>query len=327
MPGVTAGVYTGSLDAGTEVSSTYEGRHITMLESELFHPYHADTFVDKGEPVVVQTTTGYIVGVALQSATAATDHIAIDTEGIWNLTVYADTDEVWDKLAGEGAIVAGDPLFIDRVTTGAITAGVGACGISKRRNRATQVPFGFALGSVVDAGEGVIAVKVHNQGSFDLRRSMCNRAVVSGGMGWSFFGRITDGQSEGLNGYVDGTILGTPTGATYGFGSWVAVDDAAVLGANVVTPHDVGIYTGAAQATANMYFAGQAQAQLNGAPGALHAWRFNTTQTIDAIFLAANAGSLGWVADATSDDAKTGGIPFATVGGAVQWIRLYAGGS
>jgi len=298
-----------------------------MVESELSHPYHADGLVDKGDPVVVKTATGYIVGVAFASASADTDLIAIDTEGIWNLTVYADTDDLWDKLAGEGAIAAGDPLFIDSVTAGAIAAGVGACGISKRRNRATQVPFGFALGSVVDAGEGVIAVKVHNQGSFDLRRSMCNRAVVSGGMGWSFFGRLTDGQSEGLNGYVDGTILGTPTGATYGFGSWVAVDDTAVLGANVVTPHDVGIYTGAAQAAANMYFAGQAQAQLNGAPGALHAWRFNTTQTIDAIFLAANAGSLGWVADATEDDAKTGGIPFATVGGAVQWIRLYVGGS
>ena len=326
MPGTTAGVYIGALTAGTEVSSTYEGRHITMRESELFHPYHADTFVDKGEPVVVQTTTGYIVGVALASASAATDLIAIDTEGIWNLAVYADTDDVW-STSQTGAITAGDALFINRVTTGAITAGIGACGISKRRDHATQVPFGFALGSLGDGGEGVIAIKVHNQGSFDLISAMVNRAVVSGEMGWSYFGRMTSGGSEGLCGYVDGTILGTPTGATYGFGSWLAIDATATMGANVATPHDVGIYSAAAQAAANMYFAGQAQAQLAGDPGALHAWRFNTTHTITAIFLAANAGSLGWVADATTDDAKTGGIPFATVGGAVQWIRLYVGGS
>jgi len=326
MPGVTAGVYTGELDAGSQVSSTYEGRHITMIESELFHPYHADGFVDKGEPVVVQTSTGYIVGVALISAVADTDQIAIDTEGIWNLTVYADTDDVW-ATDQTGAITPGDALFINRVTAGAITAGVGACGISKRRDHATQVPFGFALGSMVDAGEGEIAVKIHNQGSFDLISAMVNRAVASGSMGWSFFARQEDGASEGLNGYVDGTILGTPTGPTYGFGSWLAIDADAVVGANVVTPHDVGIYSAAAQATANMYFAGQAQAQLAGNPGNLYAWRFNTTHTIDAIFLAANAGSLGWVADATEDDAKTGGIPFAVVGGAIQWIRLYVGGS
>jgi len=313
--------------AGDEISSTYEGRHLTFLESELFHPYHADGKVDKGDPVVAQTSTGYIVGVAFESAAAATDLIAIDTEGIWALKVFADTDEFWDKSAGEGAIVPGDPLFIDRVTTGAITAGVGACGISKRRDRATQVPFGFALGSIDNEGEGVIAVKVHNQGSFDLRRSMGNRAVVSGGMGWSFFGRITDGKTEGLNGYVDGTILGTPTGPTYGFGSWLCIDDAATMGANVATPHDVGIYSGAAQAAANLYFAGQAQAQLAGSPGALHAWRFNTTHTITALFLAANPGSVGYIVDATEDEGKVGAIPFVTVSGAVRWIRLYSGGS
>lgn len=315
-----------ALAAGDEISSTYEGRHLTFLESELFHPYHADTFVDKGDPVVAQTSTGYIVGVALASATAATDLIAIDTEGIWNLMVYADTDDVW-STSQTGAVTPGDALFINRVTTGAITAGIGACGISKRRDHATQVPFGFALGSLDNADEGRIAVKVHNQGSFDLISAMVNRAVVSGEMGWSFFGRVTDGASEGLNGYVDGTILGTPTGPTYGFGSWLCIDDAAVMGANVATPHDVGIYSGAAQAAANLYFAGQAQAQLAGAPGALHAWRFNTTQTITALILAANPGSIGYVVDATEDDGKVGAAPYVTVSGAVRWVRLYSGSS
>ena len=311
--------------AGDEISSTYEGRHLTFLESELFHPYHADGYVDKGDPVVAQTSTGRIVGVALKSAAAATDYIAIDTEGIWALMVYADTDTCWDQ-EGTGAVVPGDALFINHVTAGAITAGVGACGISKRRDKATQIPFGFALGSIDALGEGVIAVKVHNEGSFDLMRGMCNRAVVSGGMGWSYFGRLTDGASEGLCGYVDGTILGTPTGSTYGFGSWLCIDDAAVMGAHVATPLDVGIYSGAAQATAILYFAGQAQAQLAGAPGSLYAWRFNTTQTVDALINAANAGSVGFTAGAETAT-YVGSIPFCNVSGAVRWIRLYDGAS
>ena len=315
-----------AMSAGDEISSTYEGRHLTFLESELFHPYHSDGYVDKGDPVVAQTSTGYIVGVALASASAATDKITIDTEGIWALMVYADKDELW-ATSQTGAVTPGDALFIDRVTAGAITAGVGACGISKRRDHATQVPFGFALGSIDDEGEGVIAVKVHNQGSFDLVASMCNRNVASGAVGWGFFGRVTDGASEGLNGYVDGTILGTPTGATYGFGSWLCIDDAAVMGANVATPLDVGIYSGAAQATANLYFAGQCQAQLAGNPGALYAWRFNTTHTVTALILAANAGSVGFTADATEDAVKLGAVPFCVIGGVTHYVRTYADAS
>ena len=162
MPGVTAGVYTGSLTAGTEVSSTYEGRHLTVYESELIHPYIADGLVNKGDPVVlcdagVSTTYGHAVGVAFNSATASTDLIAIDTEGIWNLTVYAEDDN------GNAAIEIGDPLYIRAGTLpGAADGdGTGDAEISKIVDPATQVPFGYALGSVVAGGSGVIAVKVH----------------------------------------------------------------------------------------------------------------------------------------------------------------------
>jgi len=306
--------------AGDEISSTNEGRHLTLLESELFHPYHSDGFVDKGDPVVAQTSTGYIVGVAFQSATAATDYIAIDTEGIWALTVYADTDAVW-STAISGAVVPGDQLFIDRVTTGAVTAGVGACGISKRRDHATQVPFGIALGSIDNAGEGVIAVKIHNQGSFDLVSHMANRAVVSGEMGWSFFGRQTDGASEGLCGYVDGTILGTNTGPVYGFGSWLCLDsDATVTG--LITPLDVGVYSGAAQAGCDVY-AMQIQLQLAGAPNSSYLCRLNNTQTITGLYYATGNGSIGYAADATTDSTKCGDIPFVNVAGTTYYIRLY----
>ncbi len=125
--------------AGTEVSSTYEGRHITVLESEITHPSHTDGFVDKGDPCIVG---GVIVGVAFESASAATDLIALDTEGIWVQDVYAANG------AGNSAVAAGDELFIDATT----------CAISKI---ATNVHFGYALGAV-EAGEtNTIAVKVH----------------------------------------------------------------------------------------------------------------------------------------------------------------------
>ena len=162
MPGVTVGRYPGDGTAGTEVSSTYEGRHLTVREDELIHPYISDGLVNKGDPVIlcdagVPATYGRAVGVAFASGAATSNYIAIDTEGIWNLTVYAEND------AGGIAIEIGDPLFIRAGgLIGAATGdGTGDAEISKIRNLVTQVPFGYALGSMVADGSGVIAVKVH----------------------------------------------------------------------------------------------------------------------------------------------------------------------
>lgn len=131
-----------ALDAGTEISSTYEGRHITVLESEITHPTHADGFVDKGDPVIVGDV---IVGVAFASASAATDLIAIDTEGIWVQDVNAADD------GGNVAVAAGDELYINTTT----------CAISKITDAATQRHFGYALGAVDSGNTDTIAVKVH----------------------------------------------------------------------------------------------------------------------------------------------------------------------
>jgi len=125
--------------AGDECSSTYEGRHITLLESSLTHVNPGDELVDKGQPIVC----GCIVGVAFKSALAATDYIAIDTEGIWYLEV--------DSADGD-AVAVGDPLFI---TNG---------GVVTKVNLATSRNFGYALGAIAGATPfvpAVIAVKVH----------------------------------------------------------------------------------------------------------------------------------------------------------------------
>lgn len=140
----TFGVYKAvdGYSAGDEVSSTYEGRHITVLESEITHPSHADALVNKGDPVVVGNQ---IVGVAFESAAAATDLIAIDAEGIWGLSVVGSDD------SGNSAVAGGDLLYINTTT----------CMISKITDITTQIPFGFAMGVVGAGVTGVIAVKVH----------------------------------------------------------------------------------------------------------------------------------------------------------------------
>jgi hypothetical protein len=132
--------------AGQEVSSTYEGRHVTLLESELIHNAHADGLVDKGDPVVFGTVALQGVGVAFKSAAAATDLITVDTEGIWIIDCFAQDD------GGASAIEGGDRLYIANSTP---------CIVSKIATAATQVPFGYALGHVGAGLTETIAVKVH----------------------------------------------------------------------------------------------------------------------------------------------------------------------
>ena len=127
--------------AGEEGSSTYEGRHLTFYESELTHPSRTSTFVNKGDPVLAGEN---IVGVAFGTAAAATDPIAIDTEGCWYLTAYAtDAD-------GTSAIAVGDEIFIDKST----------CLLSKNNNKSTHQRFGYAL-SILASGSGVVKIKIH----------------------------------------------------------------------------------------------------------------------------------------------------------------------
>jgi hypothetical protein len=127
-----------ALTVGDEISSTYEGRHITFLASELTH---AGSVVTKGLPVVC----GNIVGVALKTEVAGTDLIAVDTEGIWIIDVFAQDS------GGTSAVAGGDLLYINKTT----------CVVSKIATPATQIPFGYALGIVGAGLTETIAVKVH----------------------------------------------------------------------------------------------------------------------------------------------------------------------
>jgi len=132
-------LYDGFDTAGAEISSTYEGRHITLYDSLWVHPTHTDGFVDAKDPVI----SGNIVGVALIDGASANDQISVDTEGIWALSVVATDDE------GASAIVVGDIIYINRTTAV----------LSKISSHTTNVPFGYALMSADT--DDVIAVKVH----------------------------------------------------------------------------------------------------------------------------------------------------------------------
>jgi len=132
--------------AGRQISSTSEGRHVNIEESQLIHPAHADGLVDKGDPVAFWDG----VGVALKSASAATDSIPVETEGVWRLSVTNTGVNTF------GNIVVGQVLFID------------ASGVIYDEWSTSFAIFGYALEPMADPGMGapitqVIAVKVHWQ--------------------------------------------------------------------------------------------------------------------------------------------------------------------
>ncbi len=220
-----------ALAAGEEISSTYEGRHLTLLESDLIHPAHGDAFVDKGDPVCVATGEQVIVGVAFTSAAAATDRIAIDTEGIWNLDVVATDDD------GGSAVAGGDVIYIN--TSDGI--------LSKISAPATQVVFGYALGIITSGNTETIAVKVHWDPLVETQlqvRGTPGDGVVFASVGnttnplvyaaagdkaseiWATFSLATAGGFYGL----ESDVLYSP--ATSGFGTPVGVVGRVTLAAS-----------------------------------------------------------------------------------------------
>ena len=145
--GIGAGnpYYNPLAQAGEEVSSTGEGRHILIAESVLIHPVHDFVLdlVQKGDPVAFWDG----VGVSLGTAKAGSEAIPIDTEGVWRLSVTNTGATNW------GSIVVGQTLFI---------TGLGI--ITDDWNTAYAI-FGYALEPIAAPANGsrtaIIAVKVH----------------------------------------------------------------------------------------------------------------------------------------------------------------------
>lgn len=125
---------------GEEISSTYAGRHVNILEGDLVHPAHTDGFVDKGDPVSFGIGMfGQGVGIALRSAQADHDIIPVDTEGIWRCEVTCQ----WDMIVGQIVFITSAGILVDWPDND-------ECHI-----------FGYALQPIAAGETEVIAVKVH----------------------------------------------------------------------------------------------------------------------------------------------------------------------
>jgi len=129
--------YDPNAQAGEEISSTGEGRHVYVQEVTLIHADPGDGLVDKGQPVSFWDG----VGIALVSAKATSDNIPIDTEGIWRLSVVATAQ-----------IYIGQVLYI---------TGLGV--VTDVADDAWGV-MGYAMQGIAAAGTEIIAVKVHWMG-------------------------------------------------------------------------------------------------------------------------------------------------------------------
>ena len=294
---------------GDQISSTGEGRHITLYADNLEHGTDL-SYVTKGRPV---WWGEHAVGMPFRTQASGENLLeAVDTEGIWCVDVLADND------GGGSAVIPGQQLYIN-TTTGVV---------SKISDGATQICLGYALGNISSGNTERIAVKVHFDPSLDNAKrtyyTVTSGAYTYGKHHTSIF---TGGESTGLE-YFDQQLTGTQTGMLYGLGTWMEL---AVGFTAINTPLaclEVGLYDAGANLTAGRVIGIQMQIQVVSQPFSFYLFRVNGTNgyPIDAMFVVGNPDSLGWV---TGADTATynGSIPFYESGGITGWIKLYDGSS
>ncbi len=294
---------------GDQISSTGEGRHIAVLESDLNHPTHGDGMADNGDTVFFgMDATGDNNGVGVvvgKSAAVAGDRVVIDTEGIWCVDVSANSD------AGGVAVEGGEQLYISRAAPAVV---------SKISNVALNVPFGMALGHI-DAGlTETIAVKVHKDPPWIGGPGRMYKTVTTGSYGLNLRTTLAGGASEGVGGYIEAHLTAAQTGGLYGFGSWINVDSAGLLDGSIITPFEGGIYVSGAEAAARVVFMAQGMYVGGvgiGAPASLHAWRLNVAAAagnVTALIQAASVQAVGYNGG-TTGDGVIGTIPFVEMAG------------
>ena len=86
-----------------------KGDKYSLVESALTHPSHSDNLVDSGDPVVI----GRLVGVAATSASASTDLISIELEGVHDLSVTTIHNGI---TAGETVYISSSAILSDDYT-------------------------------------------------------------------------------------------------------------------------------------------------------------------------------------------------------------------
>ena len=322
---------------GEEISSTYEGRHVTVLESELIHKAgNVGGFVDKGNPVIFGTPLGHGIGIAFTSAAAATDLVAVDTEGIWIVDVVAADD------GGNRAIAGGDVLYIN--TTTAVVSAI-ATG-------ATQIPFGYALGIIATPGNiERIAVKLHwspvDNWVRDLEEFyfgdsldcnfvwgpgiitqvdtllLTNAAVGVTSSAFQISATAGAGTNDvGIAAYFDATANAVATGNwVYGFGAWLNLGTTfdAPAGAFEIVAQDNGVYCGTVVdiATATVMYGLKAECIMTAQPANIYAFGIYGNQVGSArtaLFYANNTAIVNYNL-ANKSGVAGGSIGFIVVNG------------
>jgi len=338
MPRTTFGVYptADALTEGEQISSTYEGRHVTLEAQDLISAAGASQCV-KGLPVIFGPTGLMGVGIAFNTTAVATDLVAIDTEGIWIVDVWAQDD------GGAVAVAGGDDLYID------ITPG--SCVVSKIASAATNIPFGYALGTITTPGNKErIAVKVHwdpiDNWVLDQEPLFFGDAKdVSVQWNETFLAIAIEAVSKAVglemaisaaalaDGYgffeTNANVAGASPGFVAARSDWLnlAADFEVMPGGGLITPHTDGIYevAGATLTGATIALAGKFTDQMVSAGfGMYNLWNLNLTQTLTALFEVNNPALMGYIAG-TDVTNVCGSIPFFhTGGGATKYIRLYS---
>lgn len=291
---------------GEQISSTGEGRHVTLYGDNLEHGSQV-SYVTKGYGVWFGD---HAVGMPFDTQTAALGNplMAIDTEGIWCVDVWGQND------AGNATVVPGQQLYIN-TTTGLV---------SRISNGATHICFGYALGNVSSNATERIAVKVHFDPSLDNAKrtyyTVTDGAYTYGKHHTSIF---AGGQSTGLE-YFDQQVTGTQDGALYGLSTWMELAAGFTMG-DLLVCFEVGLYDAGADLAAGVLVGQQWQIQPAEQPALFYNFRINNANgfPVDAMFLLGNMDSVGLAADATTDSSKNADIPFCSWGGTVYWIRLY----
>ena len=193
--------------AGEQCSSGGEGRILTFAESVLTHPYHADGFVDGGDPVVYDN----IVGVARSGAAAATDLIAIDTEGIRWLNVLGSVSDDSDDGVAE-TLSIGSPIYIKK------TPGADTYILSGQSDPVSWQPFGYVLGEVTAhlTVPTLVAVKVHWDPTEDdtIQKGLSSAMWTSDKDGHSFFSLRADAQGDGAHRLIYSALTLSKAGST-----------------------------------------------------------------------------------------------------------------
>ena len=317
---------------GDQISSTFEGRHVTLYPDNLEHGSQV-AVVTKGYGVWF----GDAVGMPFSTQTAATNLIkqgVIDTEGIWCVDVHAAND------GGDEVVIPGNPLYIN-TTTGQV---------SKIRDNSTQLPFGYALGNVTSGEIERIAVKVHwdpishtllddellyfgDGNDYTMEWNETFMAIVASAaskiIGEEFAiaaGALADGYGfKETNFNVDGQA----TGYVAGDSTWLNLGATfkAKLGGGLVTPHTDGIWmAGAAEITgAVIALGGKFTDQMDESDMTWYTqWNLNLTQTMDAIYEVNNPALMGFTAGAPTG--TLGSIPFYSTGagaGHIGYIFIY----